>query len=87
VTPAGAITPQDPYRTAAIETPTQNWVSELIHDLRQPLSAIEAIAYYLQMRSTDDQPHIRQCALRLQELVDDAASRLTCALRHEQSNR
>jgi len=32
---------------------TVNRIDDLVHDLRQPLSVIESIAYYLEMMSSD----------------------------------
>ena len=42
---------------------------ELIHDLRQPLSSIEAIAYYLEMTLPAGQLEARQYMSQLQRLV------------------
>ena len=47
-------------------------VRDFIHDLRQPLSSIEAIAYYLEMTLPAEQLQARQYMRRLQELVEDA---------------
>jgi len=44
-------------------------VRELIHELRQPLSSIEAIAYYLEMTLPPGQSQARHYMHRLQELV------------------
>jgi signal transduction histidine kinase len=48
-------------------------VRELVHDLRQPLSSIEAIAYYLEMTLPADQLEARQYMRRLQQLVDQTS--------------
>ena len=48
---------------------TQEAIFNLAHDLRQPLSAIEAIAYYLEMTLPVDQLDARRQLARLQELV------------------
>jgi hypothetical protein len=42
---------------------------ELVHDLRQPLSSIEAIAYYLEMTLPAGQFEARQYMSQLQRLV------------------
>ena len=47
-------------------------IRELVHELRQPLSAIEAIAYYVEMTMPPDQVQARQQLRRLQELVERA---------------
>ncbi len=47
-------------------------VRDFIHDLRQPLSSIEAIAYYLEMTLPAEQLQARQYMRQLQELVDEA---------------
>jgi nitrogen-specific signal transduction histidine kinase len=49
-------------------------VREFIHDIRQPLSSIEAIAYYLEMTLPAEQLQARQYMRRLQQLVDEANS-------------
>ena len=43
---------------------------ELVHELRQPLSSIEAIAYYLEMTLPAEQFQARQYMWRLQQLVE-----------------
>jgi hypothetical protein len=45
---------------------------DFIHDLRQPLSSMEAIAYYLEMTLPAEQQQARQYMRRLQQLVDEA---------------
>jgi signal transduction histidine kinase len=45
---------------------------DFIHDLRQPLSSIEAIAYYLEMTLPAEQGQARQYMRRLQQLVEEA---------------
>src|SRR5580698_10453693 len=45
---------------------------ELVHELRQPLSSIEAIAYYLEMTLPVGQVQARSHMLDLQRLVEDA---------------
>ena len=47
-------------------------VRDFIHDLRQPLSSIEAIAYYLEMTLPPEQMQARQYMRKLQQLVDEA---------------
>jgi signal transduction histidine kinase len=49
-------------------------VRDFIHDLRQPLSSIEAIAYYLEMTLPPEQHQARQYMRKLQQLVDEANS-------------
>lgn len=45
---------------------------ELVHELRQPLSSIEAIAYYLEMTLPPGQVQARQHMAHLQRLVEEA---------------
>ena len=45
---------------------------ELVHELRQPLSSIEAIAYYLEMTLPAAQVQARQHMTQLQRLVEEA---------------
>jgi signal transduction histidine kinase len=44
---------------------------ELVHELRQPLSSIEAIAYYLEMTLPPGQLEARKYMSQLQRLVED----------------
>jgi len=59
--------------------PVEETVRELVHDLRQPLSSIEAIAYYLEMTLPAEQFRERQYMRRIQQLVNQASSALTLA--------
>ena len=53
---------------------SEELVRDLVHDLRQPLSSIEAIAYYLEMTLPAEQIQARLYMRRLQELVDQTSS-------------
>jgi len=53
--------------SASIE---QSTVAELVHELRQPLSVIECLAYYLEMTSGDNS--VCQQMQRIQRLVWEA---------------
>jgi len=52
----------------------------IAHELRQPLSAIESIAYYLSLALPRDSGPARKQARRLQQLVEQSNWILTCAL-------
>jgi signal transduction histidine kinase len=52
----------------------------IAHELRQPLSAIESIAYYLSLALPKDSRPARKQARRLQHLVEQSNWILTCAL-------
>jgi signal transduction histidine kinase len=52
----------------------------IAHELRQPLSAIESIAYYLSLALPRDSRPARKQARRLQQLVEQSNWILTCAL-------
>ena len=52
---------------------SEELMRELIHDLRQPLSSIEAIAYYLEMTLPPEQIEARLYMRRLQQLVDQTS--------------
>jgi signal transduction histidine kinase len=56
--------------SVAIASPEER-LHELVHDLRQPLSSIEAIAYYLEMTLPAGQSEARQYMSQLQRLVAD----------------
>ena len=53
---------------------------ELAHELRQPLGVIEALAYYLEMKSPDEtvSGHLRQ----IQAMVSRANGILSSAIQH-----
>jgi len=52
----------------------------IAHELRQPLSAIESIAYYFSLALPRDSRPARKQARRLQQLVEQSNWILTCAL-------
>jgi signal transduction histidine kinase len=52
----------------------------IAHELRQPLSAIESIAYYLSLSLPRESRPARKQARRLQQLVEQSNWILTCAL-------
>jgi hypothetical protein len=60
--------------TMTSEPSSDELVRDLIHDLRQPLSSIEAIAYYLEMTLPPEQIQARLYMRRLQQLVDHTSS-------------
>jgi phosphoglycerate-specific signal transduction histidine kinase len=47
-------------------------ICDLVHELRQPLSSMEAIAYFLEMTLPPEQVQARQYMMRMQQLVDQA---------------
>jgi K+-sensing histidine kinase KdpD len=69
---ASAIRTQSSTLRVALET--------IAHELRQPLSAIDSIAYYLSLVLPQDGGPGRAQASRLQELVEQSNWILTCAL-------
>jgi len=63
--------------TSFVETPVsvpsaEERLRDLVHDLRQPLSSIEAIAYYVEMTLPAEQFGAREYMSQLQRLVADA---------------
>jgi signal transduction histidine kinase len=61
-----------------IETPValaspEERLRDLVHELRQPLSSIEAIAYYLEMTLPAGQCEARQYMAQVQRLVADTS--------------
>jgi signal transduction histidine kinase len=56
--------------SVAIASPEER-LRDLVHELRQPLSTIEAIAYYLEMTLPAGQSEARQYMSQLQSLVAD----------------
>ena len=70
---AAAVLIESPtYVEATSATARDEVVRDFIHDLRQPLSSIEAIAYYLEMTLPAEQLEARQYMRKLQQLVDEA---------------
>ena len=57
----------------------------LAHELRQPLSAIESIAYYLELTIPPDQVQARIYVSRLQQIVMEASAILSTAVRDSHS--
>jgi hypothetical protein len=66
--------------TCELRDSDRDIVINLVHDLRQPLSSIEAIACYLHMRLAPEQGDLREYVLKLQDLVDEANTTLSLAL-------
>jgi nitrogen-specific signal transduction histidine kinase len=65
----------EPYlETMTSGSSSDELVRDLIHDLRQPLSSIEAIAYYLEMTLPPELIQARLYMRRLQQLVDQTSS-------------
>lgn len=62
-----------PLKAATAVPFSEEKICELVHELRQPLSSIEAIAYYLEMTLPADQVQTRHYMRRLQQLVDQAS--------------
>jgi len=54
-------------------------VGQIAHELRQPLSAMEAIVYYLQLTVTDD-PRTRAQIEKLRQLIEQSGSILSDAV-------
>ncbi|HXF25633.1 MAG TPA: hypothetical protein VN610_00075 [Bryobacteraceae bacterium] len=54
---------------------------DLVHELCQPLSEIDAIACYFEMTLRPEMEHLRKLALRLQELVEESDVILSRAAR------
>jgi signal transduction histidine kinase len=63
-------TPHYVEASVAIASPEER-LRDLVHELRQPLSSIEAIAYYLEMTLPAGQLEARQYMSQLQRLVAD----------------
>jgi signal transduction histidine kinase len=57
--------------SVAVESPEER-LRDLVHELRQPLSSIEAIAYYLEMTLPPAQFEALEYMSQLQRLVADS---------------
>ena len=70
---AAAVLIESPTYLEAHSMPERDEVvRDFIHDMRQPLSSIEAIAYYLEMTLPAGQFEARQYMSQLQRLVAEA---------------
>jgi signal transduction histidine kinase len=77
---AAAVLIESPANVEATSAPARDEVvRDFIHDMRQPLSSIEAIAYYLEMTLPAEQLEARQYMRKLQQLADQANTILHCA--------
>lgn len=74
------IQPAHRSSAAAPASTIDSRICELVHELRQPLSSIEAIAYYLEMTMPAEQQQARHYMSRLQQLVDESNSILQRAV-------
>ena len=63
----------------------ESTLSSLAHDLRQPLSTIESIAYYLGIVLPPHEEKARQQVAKLQQLVQQSSAILADALAREHS--
>jgi signal transduction histidine kinase len=61
-----------PIDTSLAAASPDERLRELVHELRQPLSSIEAIAYYLEMTLPAGQVQARLHMTQLQRLVEEA---------------
>jgi signal transduction histidine kinase len=67
-------------QTAVVALPEPAVLRTIAHELRQPLSAIETIAYYLSLVLPQDDDRSRGHAEHLQRLVEQSNWILNCAL-------
>ena len=75
-----AETPRYVEASVGIASPEER-LHDLVHELRQPLSSIEAIAYYLEMTLPAGQFEARQYMSQLQHLVADTNTILERSVR------
>lgn len=54
------------------QTAHENLLQAMAHEIRQPLSTIESIAYYLALVSPGDDPKHREQLTRIQQLVEQS---------------
>ena len=66
-------TPSYLEASVAIASPEER-LHDLVHDIRQPLSSIEAIAYYLEMTLPAGQFEARQYMSQIQRLVAESSA-------------
>jgi len=58
--------------TCANDTRSENAIQNLVHELRQPLSTIEALAYYLEITLPADQFEARRYLTRVRDMVEQS---------------
>ena len=58
------------FHNANTQPETAGTLLEMTHDLRQPLSTIEAIAYYLEMTIPEELVEARTLLARIQTLLE-----------------
>ena len=75
------------YESQQKEFGSEETIQCLIHDLRQPLSTMEAIAYYLEMTLPANLVEARGYLLRLQRLVEESNSILANAVHDSRKRR
>ena len=81
---AVAVAPSTVLKSSMQEL-SEDSVLRLAHDLRQPLSTIEAIAYYLELTLPAHQLEARRYLARLRETVEESNSILSNALEESRS--
>jgi signal transduction histidine kinase len=59
------------FKSESLNLPASDVIQHLVHELRQPLSALESIAYYLRLTANESSPAGHQVD-RLQQMVDNA---------------
>lgn len=59
------------FKSETLNLPASDVIQHLVHELRQPLSALESIAYYLRLTANESSPAGHQVD-RLQQMVDNA---------------
>ncbi len=59
------------FKSETLNLPAADVIQHLVHELRQPLSALESIAFYLRLTSVESTPAGHQVD-RLQQMVDNA---------------
>lgn len=64
-----------------VSSVSQESLYNLVHALRQPLSAIESIAYCLELTVPDDQTQARLYISRLHQMIADASSAVSALAR------
>jgi signal transduction histidine kinase len=60
-------------------------IRNLVHDLSQPLSTIEAIAYYLEMTLPAEQLEARRYLSRLQQVVQESNALMLKSIRESRA--
>lgn len=78
--PALAMLPHESAKVLMTQPEPDGFLLDLVHDLRQPLSTIDSVAYLLAQRLPQDMQELHPLLMEIQQQVAHANRRLCQAL-------